>query len=62
VTGCRYAYETGTARNAWLQAPVIYDAVWVTGTLRTQLKNSRFGMAGYTLEGTKVEPYEFQPR
>jgi hypothetical protein len=45
-----------------ISLPSIYEAVWVTGTLRTQLKNSRFGMAAYTLEGSKVEPYEFQAR
>jgi hypothetical protein len=47
---------------AAIHQPSIYDAVWVTGTLRTQMKNSRLGMAAYTLEGTKVEPYDFQSR
>jgi hypothetical protein len=48
--------------TAAIHLPSISDAVWVTGTLRAQLKNSRFGVAAYTLEGTKVEPYEFQTR
>lgn len=37
----------------------IYDAVWITGTLRTQTKNSRFGAAAYTLDGVKVEEYRY---
>ncbi|MEA3182314.1 MAG: uncharacterized protein QOI59_5837 [Gammaproteobacteria bacterium] len=45
-----------------MRLPSVYDAVWVTGTLRTQMKNSRLGSAAYTLEATKVEKYDFEPR
>jgi uncharacterized protein len=46
--------------NEPIRVPSLSDAVWVTGTLRTQLKNSGFGAAAYTLEATRVEPYDFQ--
>jgi hypothetical protein len=37
----------------------LYDPQWVTGRLRVETKNSRFGAAAYTLEGDKVEPYKY---
>jgi hypothetical protein len=48
--------------NQAIPLPSLYDAVWVIGTLRTQLKNARLGVAAYTLEATRVEPYEFEAR
>jgi hypothetical protein len=45
-----------------MRLPSVYDAVWITGTLRTQVKNSQLGTAAYTLEATKVENYDFEPR
>jgi uncharacterized protein len=48
--------------NQAIPLPSLYDAVWVIGTLRTQLKNARLGLAAYTLEATRVEPYEFEAR
>jgi uncharacterized protein len=46
--------------NEAIRLPSVYEAVWITGTLRTQVKNSPLGTAAYTLEGTKVENYEFE--
>lgn len=37
----------------------IYQAQWVTGTLRAETKNSRLGAAAYTLSATNVEPYKY---
>ena len=37
----------------------IYDAVWITGVLRAETKASRLGAAAYTLDGLKVEPYQY---
>jgi hypothetical protein len=37
----------------------MYDAVWITGTLRTEKKMSRFGAAAYTLDGQRMEIYEY---
>jgi uncharacterized protein len=45
-----------------MRLPSVYDAVWITGTLHTQVKNSQLGSAAYTLEATKVEKYDFEPR
>lgn len=45
-----------------MRLPSVYDAVWITGTLRTQIKSSQLGTAAYTLEATKVENYDFEPR
>ena len=46
-----------------LAAPVkvgsMYDAVWVSGTMLTVSKNSRFGAAAYSIEAVKVEPYQY---
>lgn len=33
-------------------------AVWVTGTLQTESKDSEFGFAGYTINDPVIEPYE----
>jgi uncharacterized protein len=42
-----------------VKAGSMYDAVWISGMLRTEAKTSRFGAAAYTLEGVKVEPYKY---
>lgn len=36
----------------------LFDAVWVTGRLKTERVNSDMGDAGYTLQAVLVEPYE----
>lgn len=36
----------------------LFDAVWVTGTLKAQAFLNDVGDAGYTMEVAKVEPYE----
>ena len=38
------------------------DAVWVSGTLKTQRDDSPWGMSGYALQGLSVEPYTRPPR
>ncbi|HUI61891.1 MAG TPA: DUF3299 domain-containing protein [Steroidobacteraceae bacterium] len=45
-----------------MRLPSVYDAVWIRGTLRTRMKNSQLASAAYTLETTKVEKYDFEPR
>ena len=37
----------------------IEDAQWVTGVLHVSVKTSALGAAAYTLDGEKMEPYEF---
>lgn len=37
----------------------MYDAVWITGTMRAETKASRFGSAAYTLDGTEMEEYKY---
>ncbi|MCH8502374.1 MAG: DUF3299 domain-containing protein [Aliidiomarina sp.] len=37
--------------------PVTYDAVWVTGTIKVEHKDSDLALVGYQLEATAVEPY-----
>ncbi|OIN14041.1 hypothetical protein BFR47_08650 [Oceanisphaera psychrotolerans] len=44
-------YPTGA------QVDDLWDAVWVTGTLRTVGASHEMGDAAYSLEGTSVEPY-----
>lgn len=38
--------------------PKLFDVVTVTGTMRVERVESELAAAGYTLEATKVEPYE----
>jgi len=40
----------------------IEDAQWVTGVLHVSIKTSALGAAAYTLEGEKIEPYQFPGR
>lgn len=35
----------------------LFDAVWMSGTLKIASVESPYGSVGYTLEGLKVEPY-----
>ena len=42
-----------------VKVAALEDPQWVTGRLRTETKNSRFGAAAYTLDGDKVEPYKY---
>jgi uncharacterized protein len=35
----------------------LFDAVWMSGTLKIASVESPYGTVGYTLEGMKVEPY-----
>jgi hypothetical protein len=37
----------------------IEDAMWVTGTLHARYKKSALGSAAYTLDGEKLEPYQY---
>jgi hypothetical protein len=37
----------------------IEDAVWITGTLHTASKQSVLGSAAYSLDGEKLEPYQY---
>lgn len=37
--------------------PVTYDAVWVTGTIKVEHKDSDLALVGYQLEATAVVPY-----
>lgn len=36
----------------------IFDAVWVSGTMRLEHQSNEMGHASYTIEARKVEPYE----
>lgn len=38
------------------------DAVWVSGTLRTQRQDSVMGMSGYAIDGAALERYTPPPR
>jgi len=40
------------------QVREMFEAVWVSGTLRTEHQGNALGEASYTLEAEKVEPYE----
>ena len=37
----------------------IEDAQWVTGTLHAAVKTSALGAAAYTLDGERMEPYQY---
>ncbi len=37
----------------------MFDAVWVTGTLRTEAFDNEVGDAGYTLNAIEIEPYRW---
>jgi uncharacterized protein len=40
----------------------IDDAVWVIGTLHARSRRSELGAAAYTLDGEKLEPYQYTTR
>ena len=37
----------------------LWDAVWVTGSMSTQLQSTTFGQTGYAIEADKMETYEW---
>lgn len=37
----------------------LWDPVWVTGTMSTQLQSTSLGQAGYSIEAEKMEVYEW---
>lgn len=47
------AFEPGTRVES------LYDAVWVTGMLRTETFSHDLGTSGYTLDAYVLEPYDF---
>lgn len=36
----------------------LYDAVWVTGTLKTEVVKNDMATSGYTMEAYQIEPYD----
>jgi hypothetical protein len=36
----------------------LYDAVWITGKLKTEVVQNDIATSGYTLEAYRIEPYE----
>ena len=47
--------KTGVKKT---QAREMFEAVWVSGTLRTEHQGNALGEASYTLDANKVESYE----
>lgn len=45
-----------TARTAW-PSDQLWDAVWVTGNMRTQLQSTQFGQTGYSITVDAIETY-----
>ncbi len=41
-----------------MELTALYDAYWVTGTLHTLARDSRFGAAAYSMNASKVWPYK----
>ncbi len=37
----------------------LWDPVWVTGTMRTQLQSTDLGQTGYSMAAEKMEPYKW---
>jgi uncharacterized protein len=35
----------------------LYNPYWITGTLRTQSKDARLGVAGYSMDADTIEPF-----
>ncbi len=38
---------------------LIWDPIWVTGTMRTQLQSTNLGQTGYFIEADQIELYEW---
>ena len=38
----------------------LFDPVWVTGTLKTEMFLNELGDAGYTLQASAIEVYEYE--
>lgn len=36
----------------------LFDVVWVTGEMKIERSENEYGSAGYTIDASKVEPYE----
>ncbi len=36
----------------------LYDAIWVTGTLKTEVVKNDMATSGYTMEAYQIEPYD----
>lgn len=47
-----------TSKTPWLGGN-LWDAVWVTGTLRTEMQSTELADAGYTLAADVLELYEW---
>lgn len=47
-----------TTKKPW-PSDQLWDAVWVTGTLRTRLQDAGIAETGYALEADKMDPYEW---
>lgn len=45
-----------TSAQAW-PSEQLWDAVWVTGTMHTQLQDTELGQTGYFIEGDALEVY-----
>ena len=45
-----------SAQTAW-PSDQLWDAVWVTGTMRTQLQSTQFGQTGYSISVDEMEIY-----
>jgi len=48
----------GRTKKPWQNAN-LWDPIWATGVLRTQLKSTDLGQTGYALAVEKMEPYEW---
>ena len=45
-----------SSKTAW-PSDQLWDAVWVTGTMRTQLQSTQFGQTGYSIAVDEMEIY-----
>ena len=45
-----------SSKTAW-PSDQLWDAVWVTGTMRTQLQSTQFGQTGYSIVVDEMEIY-----
>lgn len=47
-----------SAQKPW-PGDQLWDAVWVTGTMRTQLQSTQLGQTGYSISADAMEVYEW---
>ncbi|WP_306113599.1 MULTISPECIES: DUF3299 domain-containing protein [unclassified Roseovarius] len=45
-----------SAKDPW-PGDQLWEAVWVTGTMRTQLQSTNFGQTGYSISADEMEVY-----